>query len=97
MDPFFVRYCPYQPQDEGDYIIKVFAPTQARFSWEISWRVQEEATGNWYLGDASSKMHFQYNWNNSNFLLVYSENLVDLSAPCYRWGCVIIAIDNGLS
>lgn len=84
MHPFQVRYCPYQPQDEGVYIIKVFAPTKARFSWEISWRVQEEATGNWYLGDASSKMHFQYNWNDSSFLLAHSENLVDLSEPCYR-------------
>lgn len=29
-------------------------------------------------------MHFQYNWNASTFQLVYSENLIDLDAPCYR-------------
>lgn len=45
VEPFHVRYCPYSPDDEGVYIVKVFAATQARFYWEISWQVLEESTG----------------------------------------------------
>ena len=44
IDPFHVRYCPMAIQDTGVYTVKVFAPTMARFFWEISWQVQIEVT-----------------------------------------------------
>jgi len=83
VDPFLVRYCPYQPEDEGVYIIKVFAALQARFFWEISWRVQVESTGVWYLGDFATKMEFKFSAKTMTFSLVDIQNEVDLEAPCY--------------
>lgn len=89
VDPFYIRYCPRMPEDDGVYIIKVFAATRARFFWEISWRVQIENTDKWYLGDFSTTMHFNFDRNSSTFDLVYSENLVDLEGDCFR--CTTIA------
>jgi hypothetical protein len=90
--PFFVRYCPYSPTDEGVYIVKVFAATKARFFWEISWRVMVESTGQWYSGDFATKMKFNFNGTDLAFSLVETENLVDFTAPCYR--CTKIALQS---
>lgn len=90
VDPFYVRYCPYDPNDEGVYIIKVFAAIKARFFWEISWRVQVESTGLWYTGDFATKMKFNYNATSAMFDFVEAENLVDFDAPCYR--CTKVAL-----
>eukprot|EP01032_Pedospumella_encystans_P015428 gene15428-17646_t len=90
VDPFLVRYCPYQPSDEGTYIVKVFAATAARFFWELSWQVTVEATGETYRGDFATKMEFRYNSTSSMFALVSIQNEVVLeTAPCFR--CTRIA------
>lgn len=90
VDPFLVRYCPYDPTDEGIYIIKVFAAIKARFFWEISWRVQVESTGEWYKGDFATKMKFNFNATSSMFSFVEIENEIDFNAPCYR--CTTIGL-----
>jgi hypothetical protein len=89
VDPFYVRYCPYQPEDEGVYIAKVFAATYSRFYWEISWQVQEEATGIWYKGDFATKMRFNYNSTSMAFQFFDAENLIALDRDCFR--CTTIA------
>lgn len=89
VDPFLVRYCPKQPEDEGIYIAKVFAATSARFFWEISWQVQVEKTGEWYKGDFATKMMFNYNLTTGDFSLVAIENEINMTSPCYR--CTTIA------
>jgi hypothetical protein len=83
VDPFEVRYCPYQPSDEGVYIVKVFAATQARFFWEISWQVTLESTGEVFRGDFSTKLMFRWDPVHSQFSIVSSENLIDFNSPCY--------------
>lgn len=88
-DPFYVRYCPYQPQDEGVYIARVFASMEARFYWEISWQVQVEKTGIWYRGDFSTKMRFNYNSTNMAFSFFDAENLISLDRDCFR--CISLA------
>ena len=89
VDPFYVRYCPYQPEDEGVYIIKMFAPTKARYYWEASWQVQVEDTGLWYKGDYATKMRFNFNSTSMAFNFFDAENLVSLDRPCFR--CVTVA------
>ena len=84
VNPFYIRYCPLRPEDEGAYIIKVFAPTIARYFWEISWQVLLESTGQWYKGDFASKLIFHFNSELVQFEYQASENIVDLWAPCYR-------------
>lgn len=91
-DPFFVRYCPWQPEQDGLYIIKVFGAIEARFFWEISWKVLDESSGQWYLGDYATTMHFDYSYESNTFTLAYSENLVNLDAACYR--CTTITVLN---
>jgi len=89
VDPFYVRYCPYQPEDEGVYIIKTFAAIEARFYWEISWQVQVEDTGVWYKGDYATKMFFNFNTTSMVFNFFKAENLVSLDRPCFR--CVVVS------
>ncbi len=84
-----MRYCPYQPSDEGVYIVKVFAATSARFFWEISWTAFVESTQETFHGDFSTKLEFNFNATSSEFSLVKAQNLVDLNAPCYT--CTTIA------
>jgi hypothetical protein len=88
-DPFYVRYCPYTPEDQGVYILRVFAATQARFNWEISWQVQVEDTQVWYKGDFTTKMRFNYNSTNMAFNFFDAENLISLDRACYR--CISLA------
>lgn len=90
--PFYVRYCPYQPTDEGVYIFKVFAATQARFYWEISWQIMVEDTGQWYQGDFATKMEFNFNSTTMAFSFVKIENPVSLNETCYK--CTTISLQS---
>jgi len=84
IDPFKVRYCPYDPADEGAYIIKIFAAQEARFFWEASWQVMIESTGEWYKGDYSTEMKFFFSSTTREFSFIESSNEINMNAPCYR-------------
>jgi hypothetical protein len=88
VDPFNVRYCPYQNEDIGLYTVKVYAPTNARYFWEISYQVTVESTGVTYRGDFSTKMRFKWNPDVMEFSFYDIENPVDidvwLGQQCYR-------------
>ena len=88
VDPFKVRYCPYQVEDTGVYIVKVFAPTRARFFWELNYEVTIENNGAKYKGDFSTKMRFQWNPTKMQFDFYDIENPVDmhkyLIGDCHR-------------
>ena len=85
---------PFRPTDTGIYILKVYSPTQARFFWEISFRVQVESTGQWYKGDFSTKMRFSFQNSTTGsgqfeFSFLDAENLIDpnvdrLGPECMR-------------
>ena len=92
IDPFQVRYCPHQIDDEGVYEVKVFAPTDARFFWEIQWQVQLESTGQWYRGDFSTKLKLFFSTEKRQFEFYDAENLIYFEDPCYP--CTTIALDN---
>lgn len=84
IDPFKVRYCPFDPADEGVYIVKIFAAQKARFFWEASWQVMVEATGKWYKGDYSTEMKFFFSSETREFSFFESSNEINMTAPCYR-------------
>ena len=97
VDPFYIRYCPYQPSDEGVYIVKPFAANLARFPWEISWQVMVESTGQWYKGDSNTKMLFNFNSTTVQFDFVSSLNELKIIRtsvntsdvyPCFRCGAI---------
>ena len=88
VNPFHVRYCPYQIEDSGVYTVKVFAPTQARYFWEISYQVTIESTGQIYKGDFATKMRFAWDSVALKFSFYDIENPIDLDVylneECYR-------------
>lgn len=100
VDPFYIRYCPYKPTDEGVYIIKPYAAQKARLFWEISWKVQVESTGVTYMGDADTKMMFNFNSTTLDFSFVQSlnpkvftqsyANTTDV-VPCFRCAAITTA------
>ena len=99
VDPFYIRYCPYQPSDEGVYIIKPYAANLARFSWEISWQVLVESTGQWYKGDVDTKMLFNFNSTTAQFNFVSALNEKHITRtsvntsdvyPCFRCGAITV-------
>ena len=100
VDPFYIRYCPYKPTDEGVYIIKPYAAQEARLFWEISWKVQVESTGVTYMGDADTKMMFDFNSTTLEFSFVQSlnekkfiqsyANTTDVE-PCFRCAAITTA------
>ncbi len=90
VNPFFVRYCPYQPEDEGVYIIKVFAATKAKFFWEINWKIYIESSDTWLRGDYATKIKLNFNSTSMSFSFVDSENPItdamndNNDDSCYR-------------
>lgn len=88
VDPFQVRYCPYQPEDTGVYTVKVYAPTNARFFWEMSYMVTLEDTGETFKGDYATKIRFKWNPDSLTFSFYDIENPIDiekyLGEQCYR-------------
>jgi hypothetical protein len=51
-----------------------------------------ESTGVWYKGDYASKMKFYFHRDTLEFSYYDAENLIDMSAPCYR--CMSITQQN---
>lgn len=99
VDPFYVRYCPYNPSDEGVYIVKPFAATKSRFFWEVSWKVMLESTGEWYLGDANTRYLFFFNSTSLEFSFAGSTNPMGIERspagtmdvqPCFRCGAITL-------
>lgn len=83
-----IRYCPNQRSDEGIYIIKVYSPLNAKFFWEISWRLylnyklsNENNSRNHdlpyelFYGDYSTKILVYFNSTTAQFSYYSSENL----------------------
>ena len=84
IDPFKVRYCPFDPANEGVYIVKIFDAPSARFYWEASWQVMIESTGVWYKGDYSTEMKFFFSSSTREFSFFNSNNEINMTAPCFR-------------
>lgn len=58
-------------------MVQVFAPTHARFFWEISWQVMVESTGEWYKGDFATKLKFSFDNCTMSFSFYSAENILD--------------------
>ncbi len=88
IDPFNVRYCPYTWENGGLYTVKVYAPTRARYFWEINYQVTVEATGEIFKGDYSTKMIFDWSPEDMEFTFHAIENKFNmtnyLEGECYR-------------
>jgi hypothetical protein len=71
-NPYRLRYCPRNVEDDGLYrfilvdIEKSNGPPKN--VWEIQWRVYNEDTATWVVGDWESKMDFEWDSANLKFI-----------------------------
>jgi hypothetical protein len=60
MNPHQVRYCPLDSADAGLYRFSIADASKATNNWEILWRVLNEKTGDWVVGDTNTKLDFEW-------------------------------------
>jgi len=67
-NPHQVRYCPRDPSDGGLYRFSIVDGQKATNNWEINWRVLNEKTGEWVVGDISTKLDFEWDSSKGYFV-----------------------------
>lgn len=60
-NPLQFRFCPQSSDDTGAYHFEIVDAKDVGFDWEIVYRVQTEANGEWYIGDVKTHMVFDFN------------------------------------
>jgi hypothetical protein len=81
-NPFQFRYCPADKGDSGLYKFSISNGEEAKFHWEQLWRVYEESTGNWYTGNWDTKMDFEWNSNQAQFVSKKIEHELPNNITC---------------
>lgn len=67
-NPLQFRYCPFQNTDKGKYKFYVDSSAKEKsFYWEILWRVYDEYTGQWYVGNWDTRMEFDWDVTHKGF------------------------------
>ena len=67
-NPYQFRYCPASVGDEGLYRFSIPNGKEAKFHWELLWRVFDEATGTWYTGNWDTKIDFEWSRGYTKFI-----------------------------
>lgn len=77
------RYCPSNVANGGLYKFSVANAESAKFRWEIQWTVEEEATGDVYRGDHTTKMDFHFDSENAEFSRRAIRHELPQNATCH--------------
>ena len=78
VNPLVHRYCPVfndEASSKGIHKLYVADGKEAKFNWEIIWRVYDEATAKWYLGDVNTQMDFEWQYRDNEFLPTRTHDL----------------------
>jgi hypothetical protein len=71
-NPYRLRYCPRNVKDDGLYRFRVVdiekSNGPSKNVWEIQWRVYNEDTATWVVGDWGSKMDFEWDSADLKFI-----------------------------
>eukprot|EP00603_Paraphysomonas_imperforata_P000233 CAMPEP_0114426930 /NCGR_PEP_ID=MMETSP0103-20121206/8068_1 /TAXON_ID=37642 ORGANISM="Paraphysomonas imperforata, Strain PA2" /NCGR_SAMPLE_ID=MMETSP0103 /ASSEMBLY_ACC=CAM_ASM_000201 /LENGTH=1034 /DNA_ID=CAMNT_0001595939 /DNA_START=159 /DNA_END=3263 /DNA_ORIENTATION=- len=70
-NPQVHRYCPIfndEPESKGIHKMYVVNGKEAKFNWEILWRVYNEASAKWDVGDIHTEMDFEWQYHDRKFL-----------------------------
>jgi hypothetical protein len=67
LNPLQFRYCPSDRSDRGLYRFSIEGAKEARFFWELLWRVYDESSGDWYTGNWDTKIDFDWNSEDVKF------------------------------
>ena len=71
VNPLVHRYCPVfndEVSSKGIHKMYVINAKEAKFNWEILWRVYDEATAKWYIGDIHTELDFEWQYRDHEFL-----------------------------
>lgn len=67
-NPYQVRFCPRKYEDIGLYHFEIInGASKAKNFWEILWRVYNENTGEWIIGNWDTKLDFEWDSINGRF------------------------------
>ena len=66
-NPLELRFCPTEIHENGHYKFKIINSEKAAFRWEIIWRIFEERSGNWYVGNWDTIMEFDWGLHENGF------------------------------
>ena len=82
-NPLQFRYCPFQnTQSDGKYLFHMPKARDNAFHWEIVWRVYEEASGKWYVGNWDTKMEFSWDISRGGFMASRLDRLLPNNITC---------------
>jgi hypothetical protein len=85
-NPHQLRYCPRNVEDTGLYRFRVVDLDKTngppKNVWELQWRVFNEATATWVVGDWESKMDFEWDSKDFKFLDRKKEKSHTPNATC---------------
>lgn len=71
VNPLVHRYCPLfndEVESKGIHKMYIVNGKEAKFNWEILWRVYDESTATWLIGDVNTEMDFEWQYHGSSFL-----------------------------
>jgi hypothetical protein len=89
------RYCPLSPEDGGDYVFEVMAnprgkkgnkgkPSDILYGREIYWDIYNEFDKKRYIGDAHTKLTFNWGTEDFFFTMKKAERLYESPATCQQ-------------
>lgn len=81
-NPYQIRYCPKFKKDVGVYSFAIKNGPVAKHYWEILYRIFDEATAKWYVGDINTRFKFTWDTFQYKFELLKADNLLPLNITC---------------
>jgi hypothetical protein len=85
-NPHHIRYCPRNVKDAGLYHFRVVDIDKMngppKNVWELQWRVFNEDTATWVVGDWESKMDFEWDSDDFKFTSRKKENIQTPNMTC---------------
>ena len=81
-NPFTFRYCPNNPEDAGVYEFSIPDGILSKYHWEMQFQIYEEKSRQWYHGDSSTVMSFNFNSTDLSFSYESGRNMLPSSDSC---------------
>lgn len=84
-NPLVHRYCPVYNEEKlsgGIHKIYVINAHEAKFNWEIMFKVYDESTAQWYFGDIHTELDFEWRYRDTAFAMTRSHLLSPSNETC---------------
>lgn len=81
-NPFRFRFCPRTSNDIGVYNFGIVVGVNTTNSWEILWRVYNENTGKWVVGNRETSLDYRWDAINRRFISVSNKKNLPANVTC---------------